>query len=316
MSPQKLAIDALSNLYISDGTGVVWFVDSRTAFIRPIAGNTTTTCNPTASPNIGDGCPAIHAIIGDGGNGIGVGNDTLGNLYISDTLNARIRKVSTGLQFPPTADAASTTQTLDLHFIAGDTPATTPLAYTSTEWTLSTPTCTTNSDTTTDCLVSAKFTPVVPGSRSTPLSVSSAAGNTALLGLTGTGLGAGATLDPAARSTFGTNLKPAAVAVDTAGNVLRLRPRQQEPSALHPCGCRSGSNRDLHHPRHPHRARPHRRRRSRLRLRRRHLHRPHHPGRSHRHRLHAAVQAHRSGRPRSRRPRKPLRLRLLRSGRI
>ena len=73
-----------------------------------------------------------------------------------------------------------------MHFIAGDSPAATnALAYTSSEWQLTTPTCTTNSDTTVDCLISSSFTPAVPGARSTPLAVNSSDGNTAFLALTG-----------------------------------------------------------------------------------------------------------------------------------
>ena len=94
---------------------------SEPAYIRPIAGNTTANCS-TATDSFGDGCPATQAIIGDGGNGIGVGTDTYGNIYISDTLNARIRKVSTGLQSPATATAVTTTQPVQIHFIAGDSP--------------------------------------------------------------------------------------------------------------------------------------------------------------------------------------------------
>ncbi len=219
ISPQKLAIDNSSNLYISDSNGVVWFVDSRTGFIRPIAGHSTTNCS-TATDGFGDGCPATQAIIGNGGNGIGVGTDTLGNIYISDTLNARIRKVSTNLQSPATATSATTIQPIQIHYIAGDSPATTnSLAYSSTEWQLNTPTCTTNIDTTVDCLISSSFTPAVPGARSTALAVNSSAGNTAFLALTGTGLGAGATLDPASQTSFASNLQIAGLTTDNAGNV-------------------------------------------------------------------------------------------------
>jgi hypothetical protein len=219
MSPQKLAIDASGNIYISDSNGVIWFLDAHTAYIRPIAGKTTTNCS-TATDSFGDGCPAAQAVIGDGGNGIGVGTDALGNLYISDTLNARIRKVTTGLASPSTATAATTTQPVEFHFINGDSPASTnALAYTSSEWSLTAPACTTNSDTTADCLLASSFTPAVPGARSAALTVNSAEGNIAFLGLTGTGLGAGATLDPATRISFGSNLTVAGLAADNAGNV-------------------------------------------------------------------------------------------------
>lgn len=219
MSPQKLAIDGSSNLYVSDSNGIVWFVDSRTGFVRPIAGDTTTNC-ASSMDGFGDGCPATQAVIGDGGNGIGVGTDTLGNIYISDTLNARIRKVSTGLQSPTVATSATIAQPILVHYIVGDSPAASnPLAYTSNEWKLSTPTCTTNIDTTVDCLLVSNFTPAVPGARSTPLALNSSAGSTAFLALTGTGLGAGATLDPASQTSFASNLQVTGLATDNAGNV-------------------------------------------------------------------------------------------------
>jgi hypothetical protein len=158
-------------------------------------------------------------VIGDGGNGIGVGTDVLGNIYISDTLNARIRKVVTGLQSPATATGSTMALPVQLHFVAGDNLATNGLGYTSSEWTLSTPACTANPDTTTDCLLSSSFTPDLPGIRSTPLAVSSADGDVSYLALTGTGLGAGATLDPASQISFGTNLQVAGLATDNLGNI-------------------------------------------------------------------------------------------------
>ncbi len=219
MSPQKLAIDLSGNIYISDGNGVAWFLDAHTANIRPIAGNTSTNC-ASANDGSGDGCPATQAMIGDGGNGIGVGTDALGNLYISDTLNARIRKVVTGLASPAVATTSRVSQPVELQFIAGDTLASTNgLAYTSSEWSLTTPACTVNSDSTSDCLLTSGFTPAVPGTRSTLLIVNSSQGNTGALALTGTGLGAGATLDPAARSSFGTSLAVTGLAADNEGNI-------------------------------------------------------------------------------------------------
>ena len=219
MSPQKLAIDTSGNIYISDGSGAAWFLDAHTAYIRPIAGKTTTNCS-TETDSVGDGCPATQAVIGDGANGIGVGTDTLGNVYISDTLNARIRKVTTGLASPATTTASTAAQPVELHFIAGDNLASTNgLVAGSPEWSLGAPACTTNSDSTADCLVTSSFTPAVPGARATGLTVNSADGNTAYLGLTGTGLGAGATLDPATQINFGSGLAVAGLATDNAGNV-------------------------------------------------------------------------------------------------
>ena len=219
MSPQKLGMDNNGNLYISDGNGAAWFMDATTASIRPIAGKTTTNCS-TAIDSFGDGCPATQAVIGDAGNGIGVGTDVLGNVYVSDTQNLRIRKITTNLASSATATGSTLAQPITLHFVAGDgLAATNGVVYTSPEWSLSAPTCSTNTDTTIDCLLTSSFTPVVPGTRSTPLAVSSANGNVAYLGLTGIGQGAGATLDPASQSSFGSNLSITGLATDNSGNV-------------------------------------------------------------------------------------------------
>jgi hypothetical protein len=219
MSPQKLAVDLSGNLYISDSDGAIWFLDATTGYIRPIAGDTKTNC-ASATDSYGDGCAATQAVIGDGGNGIGVGVDALGNLYISDTLNARIRKVTTGLAAPATATVATATQPVTLHFVAGDQlAAANGLSLNTSEWSLSTPACTTNADTTTDCQLNVSFTPAVPGARTAPLAVTSANGNTAYLELTGTGLGAAATLDPASQTSFGTGLAVRGIATDNTGNI-------------------------------------------------------------------------------------------------
>ena len=219
MSPQKMAFDPAGNLYISDSNGFIWFLDFHTGYLRAIAKNATICASHTDS--YGDGCPATQASFGsNGGNGMGVGADALGNIYISDGTNVLIRKVITGLQSPSTATGTTTTQPVEIHFTAGDGPAASnALAYTSTEWSLGTPACAANADTTNDCLISSGFTPAVPGARSTPLTVNSALGNTANLGLTGVGLGAGSTLDPATKISFGANLQVAGLATDNAGNV-------------------------------------------------------------------------------------------------
>jgi sugar lactone lactonase YvrE len=219
MSPQKLVFDSDSNLYISDGNGFIWMLDFHTGYLRAIAENATVCSN--ATDTYGDGCPAIQTSFGTGsGGGLGVGADALGNVYISDSKNYLIRKVITGLAMPSTTVAATTAQSVKLHFIAGDTAASSnALVYTSSEWTLGTPSCTSNDDHTSDCSFTSSFTPAVPGARSTPLIVNSSLGNTANLALTGIGSGSGATLDPATQISFGTGLSVAGLATDNAGNV-------------------------------------------------------------------------------------------------
>jgi hypothetical protein len=219
MSPQKLSIDGSGNIYSSDGNGAIWFLDAQSGYVRALAANAATVCS-AATDSLGDGCPATQAKFGNGGNGIGVGVDALGNMYIADTLDLRIRKVSTNLAAGSVAVASPAAAPVELHFIPGDSLASTNgLAQNSTEWLLSTPTCTANADTTADCQLTSSFTPAVPGARSTPLVVNSSAGNIGYMALTGTGLGAGATVDPASQSSFGSNLQVAGLTLDAAGNV-------------------------------------------------------------------------------------------------
>jgi sugar lactone lactonase YvrE len=221
MAPQKLSMDNSGNLYISDSNGFVWFLDFHTGYIRAIAANGTVCASGSSAYGYkadGDGCPATQASLGsNSGNGFGAGTDTQGNLYISDSTNGLIRKVITGLASPSTAVGATTTQSVLLHLAANATL--TNIAHTTSEWTSGTPSCSANADATTDCLVSSNFTPGVPGARSTPLMVTDTLSNTVSLALTGTGLGAGATLDPASKTTFGVSLSVAGLATDTAGNV-------------------------------------------------------------------------------------------------
>ncbi len=217
MAPQKLAMDADGNLYIADSTNnVVWFEDGRTGYTHVITGGgTATSC--AASP-IGDTCLGTQAIVGsNGGNGMGVALDQQGNLYISDSTNIRIRKVSNNLRFASTAAATPAAQTVQLHFTPSDAPST--IAFSSPDFTLSTGACTTNSDTTQDCTYTATFKPAVAGPRGAPLTINTVLNNPANLGLTGTGVGAGATLDPARQLTFGQNLAVNALATDNAGNI-------------------------------------------------------------------------------------------------
>ena len=73
---------------------------------------------------LGDNCQATLATLNPN-SAMGVGVDGQGNVYISDSLNARIRKVSLNQSFPTVNSGSSKTQTLVVHFAVGDTPAAT-----------------------------------------------------------------------------------------------------------------------------------------------------------------------------------------------
>jgi sugar lactone lactonase YvrE len=223
--PRKIALDARGNIYIADnGNSVVWFLDGTTGFIRQIAGTQTVTSNAPGcglSGTIGDGCPATLATLNPN-SAMGVAVDSQENLYITDPLDSRLRKVSVNRNFPAIASGSSVTQTLMVHFAVGDTPVSSS-AFTvanNTDFTITgSPTCSTNSDNTTDCTMNVTFSPTEPGLDTATLVVKSSLGTTARFGLTGTGTIAAVALDPGFVSALGTTFKsPAAITIDAAGN--------------------------------------------------------------------------------------------------
>jgi sugar lactone lactonase YvrE len=91
-SPTYLALDASNNLYITDENhGIVRIVMASTQVISRFAGggHPTSSTKPT-TPN-GDGGPATAAYIDTPG---GIALDAAGNLYLSDSYDARIRVVN------------------------------------------------------------------------------------------------------------------------------------------------------------------------------------------------------------------------------
>ena len=83
--PRGLALDSAGNLYFADTfNNVVWEISARTGDIGVVAGNGTVGF-------VGDGGPATSAELNEP---VGVAVDSLGNLYIADSFNNEIRKVT------------------------------------------------------------------------------------------------------------------------------------------------------------------------------------------------------------------------------
>ena len=238
MGIRKIGLDPLGNLYIADSIyNVIWFVDHATAGLRVIAGQygTTGTATPTvcggATDAVGDGCPATQAgiYVGTATSDPATQPDTLGNLYISDSEGnvaaaSRIRKVLSGLNFPlasPTTVGNTATQTVEMHFGVGDSPATTnPYVSNNPDFTVPSAPCNLNPvDTTTDCLLALTFKPTVAGYDTGTLTVTSLLGATASFRVTGAGAAPTIAFDPGNTSLLAPAIKNAqGIVLDGAGN--------------------------------------------------------------------------------------------------
>jgi len=192
-----VAADANSNVYITDASsGVIWRVDGASHAMYVVAGGATSVCSAHTDTN-GDGCPALQATFGSSGTGnyasaslpgpgiYGVSVDANSNLYVGDTKTNLVREIASGTQFGNVG--ASQTDVLDVHFAAGDSASTGGYKITSGAaiFTLGTPTCTTNSDSTTDCLLSVTASPTTIGAFTGTLQIQSQLNGTSTFPLTG-----------------------------------------------------------------------------------------------------------------------------------
>lgn len=225
---RKIAIDSHDNVFIADsGYDVVWFLDASTGYIRVIAGTYAAITGGAGcgnSSSIGDGCQATLATVSPNSD-MGDDVDGFGNLYVTDPGNSRVRKVSVNSGFPTVNTGSSVTQTMLVHFAAGDTLASSSaLTVTgSSAFTVTAGACTTNSaaDNTTDCLLTATFAPTTPGSLSAALLIKSTAGLSSTITLSGTGSGAALSLDPGAATLVGSGFKSASgIAMDSLGDIF------------------------------------------------------------------------------------------------
>lgn len=96
--PRGVAVDALGNLYVVEG-GTGLHLASRVRKVDPTSGIITTVAGTTQAGYNGDNIPATSAEL-NGPRGVVV--DTVGNLYIADTLNNRVRRVDARTQIMTT----------------------------------------------------------------------------------------------------------------------------------------------------------------------------------------------------------------------
>jgi hypothetical protein len=198
-NPHGVAIDSNNNAYITDAiNGAIWRVDGTTNNMYVVAGGASTVCATSIVPGVttidayGDGCAATSAKFGisTGSTGIfGVYVDANSNLFVADTLDPLVREVASGTQFGPIG-ANQPTDYVDIHFAAGDKEASSgafALAATGADnFSLGSDSCTTNSDTTRDCVLAIQATPSVLGAFAGTLKVTANSGATANFPLSGT----------------------------------------------------------------------------------------------------------------------------------
>jgi len=230
MNIRKISLDKLGNIYIPDDGATsnnVWFVDHATGYARSIAGmygaatpattaGFSTNCGApfVRVDSVGDGCPGTEAgLYTSAGANPGAAADNQGNLYLTDSegsktaSTARIRKLLSGLNFPPTVlNTPATQQTLFIHFALGDTQAATnPFVSSGTDFVVGTPSCpAANADTTSDCLVPVVFTPTKAGYDTATLTITSALGGVNSYLLTGIGTAPSLAIDPGTTSLVNT----------------------------------------------------------------------------------------------------------------
>ena len=194
-----LAADSYGNVYVPDLTnGFVWRVDGVGKSMYVVAGGGSGGSSPAGTGDtLGDGCPALDAKFGASGTygsattalGLyGVTVDAYADLFVADPPNNLVREVASGTQFG-VIGANEPTDIVEIHFAAGDSPATSSpylLTAGASNFSLGKATCTTNSDNTTDCLLPITATPTALGLFTGTLSVTSQLGGISNFPLSGT----------------------------------------------------------------------------------------------------------------------------------
>jgi len=226
----RVTMDAAGNIYLGETTPDVAFLDINTGFERVLFASGTVCSAKTDS--IGDGCPASQSTFGVNSSTLSISVDNLGNLFMADSTDSRIRKVSASSLIPMTIGTPAT-QNIVVHEPVGVTGVTAVLTTASPDVTLGTVSCgTANGDGTLDCTIPATLSASAPGFRSTALAVTASGSSTATTIYSMSGLATGSALvtDGATSSTAGSlvptvslgSTKPLSVAVDGSNNVVSV----------------------------------------------------------------------------------------------
>jgi hypothetical protein len=219
---QLLATDPAGNVYIGDQTQVL-FYDIATGYIRRIGGGSgTTSCNSSA---IGDGCPITQASFNAANGYTPIAIDGIGNLYIEDVANKRIRLVS-ATTLPATAVHATQASNLVVHAPTSGSSVVVSTG-TSPDFAAGAPACVTNTsaDGSVDCTVPVTFAPKSLGQRSLPVTVATTVASTTAtqnFAISGTAAGSALVFDTAGTpmtSTLGSaTTGNTTIVLDGAGN--------------------------------------------------------------------------------------------------
>jgi pectin methylesterase-like acyl-CoA thioesterase len=174
---QTLAVDPAGNIVIGDQIQVL-FYDIATGYVRRLGtsnGYAAPGCTPEADA-FGDGCSLAQSTYGATNKALYVSEDGLGNLYLLDTTNHLIRRVA-AQTLPTTAVNGSLTSSLTVHApAAGSSVAVTAAA--GSDFTVGTPSCTTNSttDNSVDCTATLTYAPKTLAQRNDAVSVATTVG--------------------------------------------------------------------------------------------------------------------------------------------
>ncbi len=233
----SVGIDHMGNIYVQDsGSGRrFWRFDAVTGIGNLIAGNIASgsvagkgsfcagTSGPVSTNSIGDGCPGPQTYITVAGT---VAFDSANNMYVADSSNFLIHRLSLNNQFGSTSDGTPVTQPLAFQAVSAITLTgesfTLQSAATAELSDAGGDTCTTTATLAAKaiCVFYVKFNPAHAGLRAGTLQFNTTSGIAGSENLSGIGLASDEAIDTGTQSTLGTGLSPAGVAADLLGNVF------------------------------------------------------------------------------------------------